>query len=162
MFNDHMMRAIEFEPEDDNRKSTIRQIQRGQEQVNVQTSGQNFSGQQNIGQHTRQSMQPRQHSASSQGREMQSGAQSGNFSSGQKSNIISCSPKRTQDVAIIIDHLKNNQVVFVRLNEVVHVPEVQRILDFISGAAYALGGSVERADVNFYIVTPSGTRIVER
>ena len=66
------------------------------------------------------------------------------------------SPKFTQDAEVILDHLKQTrQAVLVKLNDVIQFPDVQRILDFLSGAVYAMDGSIKKVDGVCYLVTPS-------
>lgn len=61
----------------------------------------------------------------------------------------------TQDV---IDNLKSRKPIIVNLDEI-DVSVAQRILDFISGAVYALGGDIKKAARNIFVVAPSNVEV---
>ena len=72
--------------------------------------------------------------------------QSSGFGSNM-SNIMMYEPKNADDVQTVIDFLKTRESAIVNLDDV--DPEIsQRILDFVSGAVYALGGRVNRIKGN--------------
>lgn len=70
-------------------------------------------------------------------------------------------PKTFEDVEGLIDQLRSKNGVLFHLGAV-DVQTAQRMLDFMSGAAYALQGKVERIDRMLYLITPKGVRIVNR
>ena len=77
-------------------------------------------------------------------------------------NVNLFSPKSYADVKAMIDMLRRKESVIVNL-EKIDAASAQRILDFLSGAAYAIGGSMRRVEdkrANF-LVTPSGTGITD-
>ena len=76
------------------------------------------------------------------------------------SNVTITTPKSFMDVQEMIDHLRRNEAVIVDL-EGVEEESAQRILDFLSGAAYGLGGSMRRVkeSQSTFLVTPQGTGI---
>ncbi len=68
------------------------------------------------------------------------------------------SPTNYEDVELLIDHLKQREQVivdFTNLNQT----SVYRTLDFMSGAIYALGGSVQQITKNIFLFAPSGVTI---
>ena len=77
-------------------------------------------------------------------------------------NVNLYTPKSYADVQSMIDILRRNESVIVNL-EGIESSSAQRILDFLSGAAYALGGSMRRVDekrLNF-LITPQGMGITD-
>lgn len=70
-------------------------------------------------------------------------------------------PNYYEDVSVIIDHLKNNQGVIVKLGEL--DPAIgQRIIDLLSGAVYALSGNITPLENASYLLVPGGVKIVTR
>ncbi|MDE6550985.1 MAG: cell division protein SepF [Clostridia bacterium] len=74
------------------------------------------------------------------------------------SNIIITYPRSHHDVRVIIDNLRRRQAIIVDLSR---MPDknAQRILDFLSGAIYALCGSQQRIGPNMFLLTPGGMSI---
>jgi len=76
------------------------------------------------------------------------------------SGIIIYEPSTPEDVQALIDRLKLNESAIVNLEK---PPQeiAQRILDFLSGAVYAAGGSISpiKQGTNIFLLTPSGTAI---
>lgn len=58
----------------------------------------------------------------------------------------------------VIDSLKARKPIIVNLDEI-DVAVAQRILDFISGAVYALGGDIKKAARNIFVVAPSNVEV---
>ncbi|MBD5092601.1 MAG: cell division protein SepF [Clostridiales bacterium] len=83
------------------------------------------------------------------------GAYSGGYSSG---GVIINSPKTYEDVQLLIDHLKLREQVIVDFSAV-NQASVYRILDFMSGAIYALGGSIQPITKNIFLFAPAGVTI---
>ena len=77
-------------------------------------------------------------------------------------NVTIMSPKSFMDVQDMIDNLRRNESIIVNL-EGLESDSAQRILDFLSGAAYALGGSMRRVKEmhSTFLVTPQGTGITD-
>ena len=77
-------------------------------------------------------------------------------------NVTIYSPKSYADVQDMIDNLKRNESIIVNL-EGIESASAQRILDFLSGAAYALGGSMRRVKEmhSTFLITPQGTGITD-
>ncbi|NCA67855.1 MAG: cell division protein SepF [Clostridia bacterium] len=74
------------------------------------------------------------------------------------SNVVISSPNSFKDVQALIDNLKRREPVIFNL-EGISKDSAQRILDFMSGAAYALGGSMKRIKEYLFLVTPEGVSI---
>ena len=73
-------------------------------------------------------------------------------------NVGFYDPKTPEDVQQIIDKLRANSSAVVNL-DTVEIDAAQRILDFVSGAAYALGGNVHRITGNVFFLSPQGVEI---
>lgn len=95
---------------------------------------------------------------------MQSSSYSNSYSSsgmggyGSK-NVVFYYPKSYSEVQRLIDFLKQGESVMLNLDNVTE-DEAQRMLDFASGAVYALNGSVQRVSGNIFLLTPEGLNIM--
>lgn len=67
-------------------------------------------------------------------------------------------PSTYEDVQLLIDHLKRREQVIVDFSKV-NRTSVYRILDFMSGAIYALNGSIQQITTNIFLFAPSGVTI---
>lgn len=67
-------------------------------------------------------------------------------------------PTSYDETQIVIDNLKSRKPIIVNLDEI-EVSVAQRILDFISGAVYALGGDIKKAARNIFVVAPSNVEV---
>lgn len=74
-------------------------------------------------------------------------------------NIIFFYPKHYSEVQKLIEYLKNGESVMLDLTGLAD-DETQRILDFTSGAVYALSGSIQRVSGNIFLLTPEGLGII--
>lgn len=68
-------------------------------------------------------------------------------------------PSEYGEAAEIADSLKGRQAVLMNL-ESTDADTARRILDFLSGIAYALGGKIMRVSAQAYIVTPTNVDLV--
>ncbi len=76
----------------------------------------------------------------------------------QYQNVVVYDPKTPEDVQRLIDYLKRREPAVINLDAT--EPDVaQRILDFVSGAIYALSGSVHRIASNIFLLSPEGVEI---
>ena len=73
-------------------------------------------------------------------------------------NVIIAYPKSYDDVSGIIDSLRARQAIIVDFRRV-SGKDTQRVLDFLSGAIYALGGSQQHINDNMFLFTPEGVSI---
>lgn len=72
--------------------------------------------------------------------------------------VVINSPSTYEDVQLLIDHLKMREQVIVDFSAV-NQTSVYRILDFMSGAIYALGGSIQQITKNIFLFAPAGVTI---
>lgn len=73
-------------------------------------------------------------------------------------NVIITEPRSYDDVRVIIDGLRKRQAIIIDLSKVSD-KDSQRILDFLSGAIYALGGAQQRINDHMFLFTPEGVMI---
>ena len=73
--------------------------------------------------------------------------------------MIIFQPSSYDETQSVIDNLKSRKPIIVNLDEI-DVAVAQRILDFISGAVYALGGDIKKAARNIFVVAPSNVEVV--
>lgn len=83
-----------------------------------------------------------------------------NMPIGNKSVTIN-KPKTFNDIQKLIVRLKSNQGIIVDLSDIDN-PLAQRMLDFLSGAVFALDGDIDRVDNKMYVMTPKGVEIVSK
>ena len=76
----------------------------------------------------------------------------------QQNNVVIYSPSTYEDVQALIDHLKKGEQVIVDFSTV-NQTAVYRILDFMSGAIYALNGSIQQITRNIFLFAPQGVTI---
>ena len=79
-------------------------------------------------------------------------------SSDEKLRMIIFRPSSYEETQSIIDNLKSRKPIVVNLDDL-DIQIAQRILDFISGAVYALGGDIRKAARNIFVVVPSNVDI---
>ncbi len=67
-------------------------------------------------------------------------------------------PKSFDEVQVIADNLKNHRPVIVNLEQA--EPELaKRVVDFVSGATYALDGSMQKVGKGIFLFVPSNVDI---
>ena len=67
-------------------------------------------------------------------------------------------PERYDTVPQIADHLLNRRTVVLNL-EMTNKETARRIIDFLSGVAYAIDGRLSKVAVNTYIITPANISV---
>lgn len=103
----------------------------------------------------------------------QTGNNSSNYSNSQANSRVSSissssnnpgirmvvfQPQTYEDTQTIIDNLKAKKPIIVNL-ENLNIDVAQRVLDFISGAIYALDGSVRKVSKGIFLLAPRGVDI---
>jgi cell division inhibitor SepF len=68
--------------------------------------------------------------------------------------MIISDPTSFEDVQAIVDHLKNKRAVILNLEET-DKTVARRIADFLSGATYALEGSMQKVSASIFLFTPA-------
>lgn len=73
--------------------------------------------------------------------------------------VVLVKPERFENSAEIADHLRDKRTVVLNL-ESTNKDIARRILDFLSGVAYAQDGKIKRVAVSTYIITPYNVDIL--
>ncbi|WP_026689982.1 cell division protein SepF [Alteribacter aurantiacus] len=60
-----------------------------------------------------------------------------------------------QDIA---DHLKNRKTVVINLQRI-HKDQAKRVVDFLSGTVYAIGGDIQKLGLNIFLCTPDNVDV---
>ncbi|GAA0495122.1 cell division protein SepF [Salinibacillus aidingensis] len=69
------------------------------------------------------------------------------------SKVVLCEPESYDDCQEIADHLKNRRAVVINLQRTNH-QESKRIVDFLSGTVYAIGGIIQKLGQQTFICAP--------
>lgn len=72
--------------------------------------------------------------------------------------MILLEPRAYSESQQIADHLKNRNSVVVNLKRVT-TDQAKRIIDFLSGVIYAIGGSMQKIGVGIYLVAPKNVNV---
>ena len=72
--------------------------------------------------------------------------------------MILLEPRAYSESQQIADHLKNRNSVVVNLKRVTS-DQAKRIIDFLSGVIYAIGGSMQKIGVGIYLVAPKNVSV---
>lgn len=67
--------------------------------------------------------------------------------------VVVLQPEKFEDAQDICDHLKSNKPIVVNL-EGLEKESAKKILDFLSGAVYALDGTIQKVSVNIFLIAP--------
>lgn len=73
--------------------------------------------------------------------------------------VVLVKPERFDNVSEIADHLRDKRAVVLNL-ESTHKDVARRLVDFLSGCAYALDGKIKKVAISTYIITPYNVDIV--
>jgi len=76
-----------------------------------------------------------------------------------QSQLVLVKPERFETAADITDHLRSKRAVLINL-ETTPKDVTRRLVDFLSGAAYALDGKIKKVAANTYIITPPNVDLV--
>ena len=74
------------------------------------------------------------------------------------SQMILLEPRSFSEAQAIADHLKNRNSVVVNLKRVTST-QAKRIIDFLSGCIYAIGGNMQKIGVGIYLCTPKNVNV---
>lgn len=76
----------------------------------------------------------------------------------RQTRLVITEPKSFEEVTVIAEHLKSRRPVIVNISNV-DKGVGMRILDFMSGTAYALGGESQKIGEGIFLFTPSNFEI---
>lgn len=81
------------------------------------------------------------------------------FNANKENNkVVLLEPLTFDDCQLIADHLKGRKIIIINL-ENIETALGRRIIDFVGGTVYALGGCLQKVGVGIIIVTPSNVDI---
>lgn len=81
-----------------------------------------------------------------------------NFHASVQMEVVVIQPATYDEAQVIADHIRSQRPVIVNL-EKLDYSIAQRIMDFVSGAVYTLGGNLERVTQNIFIIAPENVDI---
>lgn len=74
------------------------------------------------------------------------------------SKMILLEPRAYSEAQQIVDHLKNRNSVVVNLKRVTS-DQAKRIVDFLSGTIYAIGGDLQKIGGGIFLCTPNNVNV---
>lgn len=77
---------------------------------------------------------------------------------GEGSKLILLEPRAYSESQQIADHLKNRHTVVVNLKKVTS-DQSKRIVDFLSGTVYAIGGGLQKLGGGIFLCTPKNMNV---
>ncbi|NLZ93189.1 MAG: cell division protein SepF, partial [Firmicutes bacterium] len=72
--------------------------------------------------------------------------------------LVITKPYEFAEAEAIVRHIKNKKSVLVNLEET-EISEAKRIIDFISGATYALDGNMQKVSQQIFVFAPAQVEI---
>lgn len=76
----------------------------------------------------------------------------------KSSKVILSEPRVFAEAQEIADHLKNRKAVIVNLQRIQH-DQAKRIIDFLSGTVYAIGGEIQQLGQKIFLCTPDNVEV---
>ena len=92
-------------------------------------------------------------------RRMPGGSKVVNIHTTAQMQVVLVKPDRFDNVSDIADHLRSKHAVVLNL-EATNKDVARRLVDFLSGCAYALDGKIKKIAISTYIITPYNVDIV--
>lgn len=86
------------------------------------------------------------------------GAQVVSMHSGRQLRVVVCEPLSFDDAQSIADNLRNRRAVIINL-EKAGAEQARRIVDFVSGTTFALGGSMQKVGQGIFLSVPNSIDI---
>ncbi|MGC4375561.1 cell division protein SepF [Fictibacillus sp. Mic-4] len=76
----------------------------------------------------------------------------------QQSKVVLVEPRLYSEAQDIADQLKNRRSVVINLQRMPH-DQAKRIVDFLSGTVYAIGGDIQKLGPNTFLCTPENVDV---
>ncbi|WP_313798747.1 cell division protein SepF [Cytobacillus sp.] len=76
----------------------------------------------------------------------------------KSSKMVLVEPRVYAEAQDIADHLKNRRAVVVNLQRI-EKDQAKRIVDFLSGTVYAIGGDIQKIGTDIFLCTPDNIEI---
>ncbi|MEK5039634.1 cell division protein SepF [Sporosarcina sp. FSL K6-3457] len=102
--------------------------------------------------------QPRRQQQQPMGEPQQAGTVVSLQSIQKSSKVILIEPRVYAEAQDISEHLKNKRAVVVNLQRIERDQGI-RIVDFLSGTVYALGGDIQRIGTDIFLCTPENVEV---
>lgn len=74
-------------------------------------------------------------------------------------NVVIYAPNNDKDIQLLIECLRRHESCIVNLGSLQNA-EAEKVLDFLSGAVYALRGGIRRLQGDLFLLTPEGINIM--
>lgn len=75
-----------------------------------------------------------------------------------QAKVILEEPHTYDEVQEIADHLKNRRAVVINLQRLPH-DQAKRVVDFLSGTVYAIGGNIQKLGHNIFLCAPDNVDV---
>ena len=82
-----------------------------------------------------------------------------NINASTQLQVVLVKPDRYDQVSDIADHLRDKQALVLNL-ESTNKDVARRLVDFLSGCAYALDGKIKKVAISTYLITPYNVDVV--
>lgn len=76
----------------------------------------------------------------------------------QSSKMVLVEPRTYEETQEVADHLRNRRAVVINLQRL-HHDQAKRVVDFLSGTVYAIGGDIQKIGPNIFLCTPDNIEI---
>lgn len=76
----------------------------------------------------------------------------------QHSKMILVEPRTYDETQELADHLRSRRAIVVNLQRL-HHDQAKRVVDFLSGTVYAIGGDIQKLGTNIFLCTPDNVEI---
>ena len=76
----------------------------------------------------------------------------------QSSKVVLIEPRVYAEAQDIADELRNRKAVVVNLQRIEH-DQARRIVDFLSGTVYAIGGDIQKIGMDIFLCTPDNIEV---
>jgi cell division inhibitor SepF len=76
----------------------------------------------------------------------------------KSSKVVLYEPRTYAEAQEIADHLKSRRAVVVNLQRIPH-DQAKRIVDFLSGTVYAIGGDIQQVGTKIFLCTPDNVDV---
>ncbi|WP_158737632.1 cell division protein SepF [Alteribacillus sp. YIM 98480] len=76
----------------------------------------------------------------------------------QSAKVMLMEPRQYDEAQDIADHLKNRKSVIINVQRI-QKEQARRIVDFLSGTVYAIGGDIQKVGTNIFLCTPDNVDV---
>ena len=76
----------------------------------------------------------------------------------KSSKVVLLEPRAYADAQEVADHLNNKRAVVVNLQRIQR-DQGKRIVDFLSGTVYAIGGDIQKIGTDIFLCTPANVDV---